>query len=76
VENVLEEEVFDSKGLRFEIEAVFVALGWGSRSSLTAEAKQCTAIRCRQIVGRPLKLLASRLSAEEDVDVECEVPHC
>ena len=76
MENVLEEEVFDSKVPRFEIEAVFVALGLGSRSSLTAEVKQCTATRCREIVGRPLKLLASRLFAEEHVDVEREVPHC
>lgn len=73
---IVEEEVFDSRDQRFEIGAVFVALGLGSRSSLPAEVKQCTAIRCRQIVGRPLKLLASRLSAEEHVDVECEVPHC
>jgi hypothetical protein len=75
VENVLEEEVFDSRDPRFETEAVFVALGLGSRSSLT-EVKQCTAMRCMEIVGRPRKLLASRLFVEEHVDVEREVLHC
>jgi len=39
VENILEEEVFDSRDPRFEIEAVFAALGLDSRSSLTAEVK-------------------------------------
>jgi hypothetical protein len=57
---IVEEEVFDSKVQRSEIEEVFVALGLGSRSSSTAEAKRCTATRCREIERRPLKLLALR----------------
>jgi plasmid replication initiation protein len=75
-ENVVEGEVFDSRALKFGTEVVFVASGLGSKSSLTAEGKQCTAIHCKEIERRPLKLPASRLFAEERVDVEREVPYC
>jgi plasmid replication initiation protein len=73
--NVLEGEVFDSRVLKFGTEVVFVASGLGSKSSLIAEAKQRIATHCREIERRPLKLPASRLFAEEHVDVEREVPH-
>ena len=73
---VLEEEAFDSRVLRSEIEVGFVALELGSKSSSTAEAKQCTAIHCREIGHKPLKLLALRLFVEEQVAADDEVLHC
>ena len=74
--NVLEEEVVDSRAPIFETEVVFVASGLGSKSSSTAEAKQCIVARCREIEHSLLKLLAWTLFAEVQVDADGEVPHC
>jgi hypothetical protein len=73
---ILEGEVFDNRGPRFEIEVVCVALGLGSKSSLTVEAKQCIATRCRAIERRLLRLLALKLFAEEHFDAGREVLRC
>lgn len=73
---IVEEEVVDSRAPIFEIEVVFVASGLGSKSSSTAEAKQCIVTRCREIEHRLLRLLAWTLFAEVQVDADGEVPHC
>ena len=73
---VLAGEAFDSRVPRSEIEVVSVALELGSKSSSTAEVKQCIAIRCREIEHRPRKLLALRLFVGAQVDADDEVLHC
>jgi len=78
VEYVLEEEVSGSRVRIFGIEVVLVAWGSGSKSSLIVEVRRCTESHGKETGKKASTAVALRLfaAAEEQVDVEREVPRC